>query len=289
VRCSVARIEATASSLAPASKVSATACRLVGTYVQSFPASRAGTGGGVPGGLVAGADPDGARDGLAEGAPGIAVDGRRAVDVGTVAGWGVAATPGPEGLPPHAATSAKAAPATASRASTDVRTLPRCRKPAAISEAFRQEWGRVVATLIRMSGDWDIAEDCTQDAFAQAVQRWPRDGIPQRPGAWLTTVARNRALDRLRRSTTEAAKLHQAAALLPGSHADGTSDLASASQDGDIPDDRLRLIFTCCHPALALEARVALTLRHPGRADHRRDRVGVSRAGAHHGKAPGPG
>ena len=131
----------------------------------------------------------------------------------------------------------------------------------AIADAFHEEWGRVVATLIRMSGDWDLAEDCAQDAFAQAVQRWPRDGIPQRPGAWLTTVARNRALDRLRRSSTEAAKLHQVAALEPASGTDETGDLATAGEEDDIPDDRLRLIFTCCHPALPLEARVALTLR----------------------------
>ena len=117
----------------------------------------------------------------------------------------------------------------------------------------------MVATLIRMSGDWDLAEDCAQDAFAQAVRSWPQDGIPQRPGAWLTTVARNRALDRLRRSSTETAKLHQAATLWPASDPDATSEAALASED--IPDDRLRLIFTCCHPALALDARVALTLR----------------------------
>ena len=86
---------------------------------------------------------------------------------------------------------------------------------AAIAAAFHEEWGRVVATLIRTTGDWDLAEDCAQDAFAQAVRSWPRDGIPRRPGAWLTTVARNRALDRLRRSSTEAAKLHQVAALQP--------------------------------------------------------------------------
>jgi RNA polymerase sigma-70 factor, ECF subfamily len=117
----------------------------------------------------------------------------------------------------------------------------------------------VVATLIRMSGDWDLAEDCAQDAFTQAVRSWPRDGIPRRPGAWLTTVARNRALDQLRRSSTETAKLHQAATLWPAIDPDATSEAALARED--IPDDRLRLIFTCCHPALALDARVALTLR----------------------------
>jgi RNA polymerase sigma-70 factor (ECF subfamily) len=132
---------------------------------------------------------------------------------------------------------------------------------AAIAEAFREEWGRVVATLIRMCGDWDLAEDCAQEAFAQAVRRWPGDGIPQRPGAWLTTVARNRALDRLRRSTTETAKLQEVATLMVGGESDGASDAASGRNGREIPDDRLRLIFTCCHPALALEARVALTLR----------------------------
>jgi RNA polymerase sigma-70 factor, ECF subfamily len=127
---------------------------------------------------------------------------------------------------------------------------------AAVTDAFREEWGRVVAALIRMSGDWDLAEECAQDAFAQALKRWPGDGIPQRPGAWLTTVARNRALDRLRRSATEAAKLREAAMLSPPEDPAG----ATADESG-IPDDRLRLMFTCCHPALQLEARVALTLR----------------------------
>src|SRR4029077_2718838 len=86
---------------------------------------------------------------------------------------------------------------------------------AAIAEAFHQEWGRVVAVLIRLSGDWDLAEDCAQDAFAQAVRSWPRDGIPQRPGAWLTTVARNRALDRLGRGTPRKAKMGGGAPLGP--------------------------------------------------------------------------
>jgi RNA polymerase sigma-70 factor (ECF subfamily) len=128
---------------------------------------------------------------------------------------------------------------------------------AAVADAFRQEWGRVVAALIGMTGDWDLAEECAQDAFAQALKTWPRDGVPRRPGAWLTTVARNRALDRLRRGAAEAVKLREAAALAR------TDDHGPAGDDDDsgIPDDRLRLIFTCCHPALPLEARVALTLR----------------------------
>src|SRR5690349_4325534 len=107
-----------------------------------------------------------------------------------------------------------------------------------------------------MTGDWDLAEECAQDAFAQALKTWSRDGVPHRPGAWLTTVARNRALDRLRRSAAEAVKLREAATLAviegPGPAGD---------DDSGIPDDRLRLMFTCCHPALSLEARVALTLR----------------------------
>ncbi len=131
---------------------------------------------------------------------------------------------------------------------------------AAVAEAFRAEWGKVVAALIGLTGDWDLAEECAQDAFAQAVKVWPRDGVPQRPGAWLTTVARNRARDRLRRRASESAKLVQAAVLSPAPATAESEAQAQLSAD-EIPDDRLRLIFTCCHPALPLEARVALTLR----------------------------
>jgi RNA polymerase sigma-70 factor, ECF subfamily len=127
---------------------------------------------------------------------------------------------------------------------------------AAIAEAFRQEWGRIVATLIGMTGNWDLAEECAQDAFAQALKTWAAQGVPRRPGAWLTTVARNRALDRLRRGAAEAVKLREAAALSPAD--DPGWD---PGDDSGIRDDRLRLMFTCCHPALPLEARVALTLR----------------------------
>jgi RNA polymerase sigma-70 factor (ECF subfamily) len=111
-----------------------------------------------------------------------------------------------------------------------------------------------VATLIRLTGDWDIAEECAQDAFAMALERWRRDGIPRSPGAWLTTVARNRAVDRLRRSTVGAAKLQEVATV------QGTEEPHTDSDD-HVPDDRLRLMFTCCHPALSLESQVALTLR----------------------------
>jgi RNA polymerase sigma-70 factor (ECF subfamily) len=112
-----------------------------------------------------------------------------------------------------------------------------------------------VATLIRVLGDFDLAEDAVQDAFAQALRRWPRDGIPRNPGAWITTTARNAAIDRLRRESRGADKVAELEALRP------------PSDDNDSPavdDDRLRLIFTCCHPALAPEARVALTLRTLG-------------------------
>ena len=130
---------------------------------------------------------------------------------------------------------------------------------AAVAQAFQQEWGRIVATLIRMTGDWDLAEECAQDAFATAIARWPADGVPDRPGAWLTTTARHRALDKLRRSKNEAAKLKEMAMLSEPAQPPGSGD--NPAGDSGVTDDRLRLIFTCCHPALALEARVALTLR----------------------------
>jgi RNA polymerase sigma-70 factor, ECF subfamily len=129
----------------------------------------------------------------------------------------------------------------------------------ALDAAFREEWGRVVATLIRRTGEWDLAEECAQEAFAEALRRWPRDGIPQRPGAWLTTVAGNRAIDRLRHQRMRDARLREASALF-GDRTEN-EDEEELGDDSGIEDDRLRLIFTCCHPALALEGRVALTLR----------------------------
>jgi RNA polymerase sigma-70 factor, ECF subfamily len=113
----------------------------------------------------------------------------------------------------------------------------------------------VVATLIRFTGDWDLAEECAQDAFALALERWGRDGVPHRPGAWLTTVARNRATDRLRRSASGEAKVEEAARMRRPPEEGLDRD------ESGIDDDRLRLIFTCCHPALSMEAQVALTLR----------------------------
>ena len=109
----------------------------------------------------------------------------------------------------------------------------------AVAAAFREEWGQVVATLIRVTGDWDLAEECAQDAFAQALDRWRRDGVPRRPGAWLTTTARHRAMDVLRREAVGARKLREAAMLTAPEE---------PYDDSGVQDDRLRLIFTCCHP-----------------------------------------
>ena len=122
-----------------------------------------------------------------------------------------------------------------------------------IGAVFREEWGRAVAVLTRVLGDLDRAEDAVQDAFTIALERWPRDGTPANPGAWVITTARNRAIDRLRREQSFARKAELLARLesLPAEEDDVSS----------IPDDRLALVFTCCHPALGAEARVALTLR----------------------------
>ena len=127
---------------------------------------------------------------------------------------------------------------------------------AAIDEVHRQEWARVVATLAR-SFALDTAEDAAAEAFAAAVERWPRTGVPDNPGAWLTTTARNRALDRVRREATRADRQAAAHQLMETRR----SDSDDMPDTGPVSDDRLRLFFTCCHPALAPEARVALTLR----------------------------
>ncbi|MGV9807139.1 RNA polymerase sigma factor [Micromonospora chersina] len=122
----------------------------------------------------------------------------------------------------------------------------------AVADAGAEAYPRIVAALIRVTGDWTLAEDCAQEALAAALERWPRTGVPDNPGGWLMTAARNRAVDVLRRASVERRKLRDLALL---------TDPAPAPPEGDVVDDRLRLIFTCCHPALALEARVALTLR----------------------------
>ncbi|TML75017.1 MAG: RNA polymerase sigma factor [Actinobacteria bacterium] len=123
---------------------------------------------------------------------------------------------------------------------------------------FREESGRAVASLIRVLGDFDLAEEAVQDAFVVALQVWPERGMPRNPGAWITTTARNKAIDRIRRAQRLEDKVRELEALAPTSYEDGEMP------DSSIPDDRLRLIFTCCHPALAPEARVALTLRTLG-------------------------
>jgi RNA polymerase sigma-70 factor (ECF subfamily) len=125
-----------------------------------------------------------------------------------------------------------------------------------LADIFRDEWGRVLATLIGFLGDFDLAEEAAQEAFAVAAQRWPGDGVPSNPRAWLVATARNRAVDRLRRNRTLAVKTPL---LLPP-----PENVEKPVDDSAIPDERLELIFTCCHPALALEAQVALTLRTLG-------------------------
>ncbi len=120
---------------------------------------------------------------------------------------------------------------------------------------YREERGHALATLIRLVGDFDLAEDALQEAFTVALERWPREGVPQSPFSWLVSTARHKALDRLRRDRTFARKQEELAVLAP---------TVAVLDDGlaeELPDDRLRLIFTCCHPALALEAQIALTLK----------------------------
>jgi RNA polymerase sigma-70 factor (ECF subfamily) len=150
---------------------------------------------------------------------------------------------------------------------------------AALRSAYTAEWARVVATLIRTTGDWDVAEEAAAGAFERAAATWPRDGVPRNPGAWLTTAARRLALDRLRRRGVEAEKVREwlAAERFAG-RADGPPDPAEIVAAGPVgagatgaaadallaADDRLRLVFTCAHPALLMEARVALTLRTVG-------------------------
>jgi RNA polymerase sigma-70 factor, ECF subfamily len=125
-----------------------------------------------------------------------------------------------------------------------------------VEAVFREERGRLLATLVGQFGDLDLAEEVASDAVAAALERWPVDGVPGRPGAWLLTTARRKAVDRLRRDKAYAARI----ALLQA-EADRSGPAAEPADDGDVPDERLRLFFTCCHPALPLDAQVALTLR----------------------------
>ncbi|MFF3912299.1 RNA polymerase sigma factor [Streptomyces sp. NPDC001852] len=131
-----------------------------------------------------------------------------------------------------------------------------------VEAVFRAEYGRAVSVLVRLLGDIDLAEEAVQDAFTTAVRNWPETGVPPSPAGWIITTARNRAIDRLRRESSrgarhaEAARLYAPHLLTPDPCPSGT-----AAEEGPVQDDRLRLIFTCCHPALALRSRVALTLR----------------------------
>ncbi len=127
-----------------------------------------------------------------------------------------------------------------------------------VERSFRQESGQVLASLVAATGDFDLAEDALQDAIIAALEHWPRDGIPPRPAAWLMTTARRKAIDHLRRATTLARKAEALEYLLRVEQA------TPPAAGDDFPDERLKLLFTCCHPALALEARVALTLHTLG-------------------------
>ena len=161
----------------------------------------------------------------------------------------------------------------------------------AVALAFREDYGRALATLIRVLGDFDLAEEAVADAYLVALERWPVDGIPDNPGAWITTTARNRAIDRVRRARRFADK----AGTIVRDAADDADRAANAmlmaaeDEMSPIPDDQLRLIFTCCHPALAPESAIALTLRTLGRPDHARDRPRVPRPRADARPAARPG
>src|SRR5216110_3122281 len=126
---------------------------------------------------------------------------------------------------------------------------------ATVDAVYRADWGRIVATLIRSFGDFDVAEEAAQEAFAAAVDQWRTGGIPNSPAAWIIQTARHKAIDRLRRQTRFNEKIESYVSELP------TTSEQPELDSGEIPDDRLRLIFTCCHPALAPEAQVGLTLR----------------------------
>ncbi|MGV9601208.1 RNA polymerase sigma factor [Streptosporangium sandarakinum] len=156
-----------------------------------------------------------------------------------------------------AAKAAKAAKAATASATATVMAPATSAAAVAVAAAGADAYPRIVAALIRVTSDWTLAEDCAQEALTLALQRWPREGVPGNPGGWLMTVARNRAIDVLRRASAERRKLAQLAAL-------ALTDPGPASEEPpaeEVVDDRLRLIFTCCHPALSMEARVALTLR----------------------------
>jgi RNA polymerase sigma-70 factor, ECF subfamily len=130
---------------------------------------------------------------------------------------------------------------------------------AAVERAYRESSGRAVATLVRFLGDIDLAEEAVQEAFTVAIERWPRDGVPSNPGGWIVTTARHKALDRLRRESSRSSREHQATLLTEDENENENEN--EGEEVSPVPDDQLRLIFTCCHPALSAEAQLALTLR----------------------------
>jgi RNA polymerase sigma-70 factor, ECF subfamily len=134
--------------------------------------------------------------------------------------------------------------------------MPADAATAAVETVYRSDWGRIVATLIRLVGDFDLAEEAAQEAFTAAVDQWRISGVPEFPRAWIIQTAKHKAIDRIRRQTNFAEKLETYA-----KDELGPSFVEPEYDTAEIPDDRLRLIFTCCHPALALDAQVALTLR----------------------------
>ncbi len=135
---------------------------------------------------------------------------------------------------------------------------------ALLERTFREQWGRVLAALIGFLGDIDLAEEATQEAFAIAAERWPRAGAPAHPTTWLVVTARNRAIDRIRRERTLAAKTRLLEAPTTPPAQDMDTDMDMSMDASTFPDERLELVFTCCHPALATDAQVALTLRTLG-------------------------
>ena len=139
-----------------------------------------------------------------------------------------------------------------------------------LEATFRNQWGRVLATLLGVLGDIELAEDAAQEAFALAAERWPHEGRPVNPTGWLIATARNRAIDRIRRQRTLAIKTEQ----LRRELREGSED--TMDETATLADERLELIFTCCHPALALDAQVGLTLPHTRRPVHRGDRAPFS-------------
>jgi len=166
--------------------------------------------------------------------------------------------------------------------SDDREQTPGAHPHAPVAEAFRAEYARVVASVLRIARDIDLAEKIVQEAFEQALERWPRTGTPDRPGAWLLTTARRRAIDRLRRGRLADSKAEAIAyetALAAG------NEIPDVTDPETIADDRLRLVFTCCHPGLPPDSRVALTLKLVGGLD-RRDRARVSGARADDRAAP---